>query len=297
MSTRCCGLLVINKPGGMTSRAVVNRAQAWFPRGTKLGHTGTLDPLATGVLVLCVGPATRLAEYVQRMDKIYRTDVRLGAWSDTDDAEGQITAVMVEQPPSEEKVRAVLAGFIGDIVQVPPDYSAAKVAGRRAYDLARQGAELDLSPRKVRVHDIELLGYGYPGLCLQIRCGKGTYIRSLARDLGERLNCGAYVETLRRLCVGPFLAEEGLSLDAGAEKARQSLVPIAKAVASLPSVTLGGEEMSYLRRGQPITVKGSTLTIATGEVAVFDTAGALAAIVEADRAKGVLKPTKVFNTG
>jgi tRNA pseudouridine55 synthase len=296
MSTMVSGFLVIDKPGGMTSRAVVNTAQRWFPRGTKLGHTGTLDPLATGALVLCVGSATRLAEYVQQMDKVYCTDLQLGARSDTDDAEGQLSAVSVAHPPSEETIAAVLSGFIGDIEQVPPDYSAAKVAGRRAYDLARQGADLDLSARKVRVYSIEMLGYAYPNLRLQIRCGKGTYIRSLARDLGERLGCGAYVETLRRWRVGPFLAEEGLALDAGAERARQSLLPNARAVAQLPSLTLGGKEVSCLRRGQAVSASGHAHdSAADAEVAVFDAAGELVAIGVVD--KGVLKPTKVFGGG
>src|SRR5713101_3174929 len=135
------GLLVVDKPSGMTSRDVVDRAARWFPRRTRVGHTGTLDPLATGVLVLCIGQATRLTEYVQRMGKTYRAGLRLGARSDTDDADGTITPAAVDQPPGQEPVQVALEQFIGEVDQVPPAHSAAKVAGRRAYDLARRGEE------------------------------------------------------------------------------------------------------------------------------------------------------------
>ncbi len=150
------GLLVLDKPGGVTSRDAVNAALRWFPRGTRMGHTGTLDPLATGVLVLCLGAATRLTEYVQRMGKTYRAGVRLGARSDTDDADGVVTAVDAAAPDA-ATVAACLAGFVGDIEQTPPAYSAAKVAGRRAYDLARQGQDVDLRPRRVHIYGIDVL--------------------------------------------------------------------------------------------------------------------------------------------
>src|SRR5262249_2168360 len=169
------GVLVLDKPGGITSRAAVDRAQRWFPPGTRLGHTGTLDPLATGVLALCVGVATRLTEYGQRMNKPSRTGLLLGAQSDTDDADGTITPVAEAQAPQRAVVERALAGFIGEIEQVPPAYSAAKVTGRRAYDLARQGEEVVLQPRRVRIYGIDLLAYDYPRLELEVRCGKGTY--------------------------------------------------------------------------------------------------------------------------
>src|SRR5262249_18666004 len=146
------GLLVLDKPGGMTSRDVVNRAQRWFPRGTRVGHAGTLDPLATGVLVLCVGIATRLAEYVQRMEETYRAGLRLGARSDTDDADGSVESVSVEHPPDEPTLVDCLQRFVGATFQVPPQFSAAKVTGRRAYDLARKGHEVSLQPRPVRIY-------------------------------------------------------------------------------------------------------------------------------------------------
>src|SRR5947209_7070555 len=187
------GLLVLDKPGGMTSRAAVDRALRWFPRRTRIGHTGTLDPLATGVLVLCLGAATRLTEYVQRMAKTYRSTFLLGARSDTDDADGTITPVAGATPPGGGAVVEALASFVGTIEQVPPAFSAAKVTGRRAYDLARAGQNVDLAPRPVTIYGIDLLACAYPRLELEVHCARGTYIRALARDLGARLGCGGYI--------------------------------------------------------------------------------------------------------
>ena len=202
------GLLVIDKPTGMTSRTAVDRASGWFPRKTRIGHTGTLDPLASGVLVLCIGLATRLTEYVQCMSKVYRAGVTFGASSNTDDAEGAVTPTPHVLVPARQDVERALASFVGAIQQVPPAYSAAMVSGRRAYDLARQGKEVSLTPRTVVVHAIDVLGYEYPHLEIEVRCGKGTYIRSLARDLGEELGCGGFIASLRRLAVGCFQAGE-----------------------------------------------------------------------------------------
>jgi tRNA pseudouridine55 synthase len=218
------GLLVIDKPAGMTSRDVVNRVQRWFPRRTKIGHTGTLDPLATGVLVLCIGSATKLADRVQAMGKTYRTRLLLGATSDTDDADGTITTVPVAMPPIEQHIRELLPAFVGRIEQVPPAYSALKVKGTRAYDLARGGQAVSLAARPVDVYAITLLNYDWPYLELEIDCGKGTYIRSIGRDLGAKLGCGALVQSLRRTRVGPFTAEQGIGIHGPAEAARAKLI-------------------------------------------------------------------------
>lgn len=217
------GLLVIDKPAGMTSRDVVNRVQRWFPRGTKVGHTGTLDPLATGVLVICVGAATKLADVVQAMGKSYRSQFRLGATSDTDDADGTVALVADAAPPTEEMVRTALAGFVGVVEQLPPAYSALKVAGRRAHDLARRGEAVELKPRPVRIDAVRLLGYEWPFVEVEVDCGKGTYIRSIARDLGAKLGVGGLVATLRRTRVGPFTADQGIGLDISWEEARKQL--------------------------------------------------------------------------
>lgn len=285
------GLLVLDKPGGLTSRDAVNRAQRWFPRGTKLGHTGTLDPLATGVLVLCVGAATRLAEYVQRMEKEYSAGIRLGARSDTDDADGTLTPAMVESPPDRAAVERALREFIGEIEQVPPAYSAAKVTGQRAYDLARRGEDVSLQARPVHIYAITVLAYEYPHLKLDVRCGKGTYIRSLARDLGERLGCGGYIETLRRTRVGPFTAEAAVSLDVVVAEARARLLPAAAAVAELPRLELSAEEIARLRQGQAVRLPPARAAPEL-EVAVFDTKGALLAVACVEGAQ--VRPVKVL---
>jgi tRNA pseudouridine55 synthase len=289
------GLLVLDKPGGITSRDTVDRAQHWFPRGTRIGHTGTLDPLATGVLVVCVGQATRLTEYVQRMPKTYRADLQLGARSDTDDADGAVTPAPVAEPPDRHTVLAVLAQFIGEIDQVPPAHSAAKVAGRRAYDLARRGEEVTLQARRVSIHGIDVVEYAYPRLTVEVRCGKGTYIRSLARDLGERLGCGALVQTLRRTRVGPFDEGQAVALGVDAATARARLLPVAAAVSELPRVTPPAAELVRVAQGQSIPLIDDPEPAGGDEVAVCDSHGRLAAIAAVDRAARLLRPVKVLS--
>jgi tRNA pseudouridine55 synthase len=287
------GLLVIDKPGGLTSRAAVTRVQGWFPRGTRIGHAGTLDPLATGVLVCCLGQATRLTEYVQRMQKTYRAGLLLGARSDTDDAEGSITPVPGISVPTLDGINKHLQEFLGAIDQVPPDYSAAKVTGRRAYELARQGKEVDLQARTVQVHGIDVLAYSYPHLEIEVRCGKGTYVRSLARDLGDRLGCGALIETLRRTRIGPFRVEDAIGLDLPGETARGHLLPVAQAVADLPRLVLETSEIDRLRQGRRIPYD-SNLGKEIQEFAVFDDNDALVAVANFDPVQQTLHATKVL---
>ena len=179
---------------------------------TKVGHAGTLDPLATGVLVLCVGMATRLTEYVQRMSKTYAATIVFGAVSDTDDADGAITPMAGAVLPTRERIEQALLEFVGTIEQVPPAYSAAKVTGRRAYDLRGQGKRFRCRPARSRSTASSLLQAEYPRAEIRVRCGKGTYIRSLARDLGQRLGCGGYIESLCRLAIGPFTAADAIPL-------------------------------------------------------------------------------------
>ncbi|HJZ93407.1 MAG TPA: tRNA pseudouridine(55) synthase TruB [Gemmataceae bacterium] len=279
------GLLVLDKPSGITSREALDRAARWFPRRTKLGHAGTLDPLATGVLVFAVGQATRLLEYVQAMPKVYRTRVRLGATSDTDDADGTVTENPGAAPVDEAAVRAALVSFVGELEQVPPAYSAAHVDGKRAYDLARNGGEVALTPRRVRIDRIDVRSYAWPELELDIACGKGTYIRSIARDLGVKLGVGGYVTVLRRLRIGPFYADEAVTLDADAEAARKKLLPMVAAVSGMPAVRITADEARRLWHGQAIPATGD------GEVAVLDEAGGLVAVGRV--AAGILRPEKV----
>lgn len=281
------GLLVLDKPGGMTSRAAINRVQKQLPRGIKIGHTGTLDPLATGVLVVCLGQATRLAEYVQAMQKTYRSTFRLGAHSDSDDADGNITPVPGAPPLPESVIESALHCFIGEIDQVPPAYSAAKIEGRRSYDLAREGEAVDLKPRRVTIHGIDLLSYSWPRLEIEIRCSKGTYIRSIARDLGERLGCGGYVEALRRTRVGPFAVENAIAIDADPDAIRRQLRPMSEALAELSKLTVSVEIAERLRHGQTVSIS----TEMTGEIAVFLGEDLIAVCLAAEN---LLRPLKVF---
>jgi tRNA pseudouridine55 synthase len=297
MPPRLDGLLVLDKPAGLTSRAALDRALKSFPRGTRMGHTGTLDPLATGVLVLCLGSATRLAEYVQRMAKTYRTTVYLGARSDTDDGDGTVVAVEGAIAPDLATVTAHVAEFVGEHDQVPPAFSAAKIAGRRAYDLARGGGDVVLTARRVCIHGIDVLRYAYPELDLEVRCGKGTYIRSLARDLGEGFGCGGYVQALRRTRVGPFAVKDAATLDADVATVRSRLLPAEAALAELPRVTLSAAEARILTQGREV----DSVPVALGktgdapfEVAVFDDTGRLAAVGSYDARRRRLRPEKVL---
>lgn len=295
------GLLVLDKPAGITSRDAVNRAAGWFPRRTKLGHTGTLDPLATGVLVLCVGQATRLAEFVQEMSKSYRTDAVFGVRSDTDDADGTLTPVPGAAMPALSEVESALGRFIGTIEQVPPAFSAIKVAGRRAHDLARGGEAVELTARPVRIDRIDIVAYDPPRLTLEVYCGKGTYIRSLVRDLGDALGCGAHVATLRRLWVGPFRAEDGVSLEDDATAVRAKLLPLVSAVDELPRLRVTDAEAARLRTGQAVEAGAAELAAAHRRDGVRPDAGRVAVLVGpelvavAEVGPGrVLRPVKVI---
>jgi tRNA pseudouridine55 synthase len=295
------GLIVLDKPTGMTSRAAVNRAARWFPRHTRIGHTGTLDPLATGVLVLCIGKATRLAQYIQQMSKTYCSRFRLGARSDTDDADGVVIPSHTVTPPDAAIVAAHLGEFVGIIEQVPPAYSAAKVMGQRAYSKAREGEAFRLEARQVQIHAIDVIRYEYPTLEVEVRCGKGTYIRSLARDLGNRLGCGAYVAELRRVRVGPFTAESAVPLDVNAEEARSRLLPVEAAVGEMAEVKLTPDHARRFCQGEAVAV--TTDFRVEGEasgllrpVAVFDEAQHLLAVAEYDPARRLLRPTTVLGT-
>jgi tRNA pseudouridine55 synthase len=290
------GLLVIDKPGGITSRDAVDRAMRWLPKRTPVGHTGTLDPLATGVLVLCIGKATRLAEYVQAMPKSYTSRFRLGSRSDTDDVDGTVTPVPGAVAPSADAVRDAVRSFVGTIEQTPPAYSAAKVSGRRAYAIARGGGDVDLAPRPVTVYDIRITAYSYPYLDVEVDCGKGTYIRSIARDLGAKLGCGGMVETLRRTRVGPFRAEDGVPPDAEADAALAKLRPVEDAVAGLPAWRVDDVGARAVAHGNAVPVAaGRLLREGEGDEAVLLAGdGRLLAIAKQDTVGRVWRPVKVF---
>ncbi|MBI2975522.1 MAG: tRNA pseudouridine(55) synthase TruB, partial [Chloroflexi bacterium] len=205
------GLLIVDKPSGPTSHDVVYKVRKWSNE-RRIGHAGTLDPMATGVLVLCMGPATRLAEYLLNGDKRYRAVVRLGQTTDTYDAQGRVLdSRPVDCTP--EQIESALAAFRGAIEQTPPAFSAIQVNGQRAYDLARRGQAPDLKPRAITIHSLTLVGWSAPDATLEVACSAGTYIRSLAHDLGQALGCGAHLVALRRTAAGQFSVHQAVALD------------------------------------------------------------------------------------
>jgi tRNA pseudouridine55 synthase len=286
-----CGILNLNKPIGVTSRDVVNQVSRPL-RKVKVGHAGTLDPLASGVLIVCVGAATRLIEYVQRMPKTYRATIRLGATSDTLDADGHITDAENPRIVSEEEIRAALATQMGTIQQLPPQFSALKVGGKRAYDLARAGESVELAARPVEVYRVDLLRYEWPRLELEIDCGSGTYVRSIARDVGEFLGCGGLIEVLTRTRIGPFLQADAIEpATLSRESIPDLLRPAAEAVSSLPRVTITAEEVSRIARGQTIEADHS---LSCGEAALIGPTGDLIAVAEVDFGSQRLAPRRVL---
>lgn len=206
------GLLVVNKPKGWTSFDVVAKIRNKLGV-KKVGHTGTLDPMATGVLVLCLGKATKMAEQISAQDKEYVAEITFGATSNTDDAEGGLKETKNPKPLSQSEVETALRSFEGEIEQMPPQFSAKKVGGKRAYKLARQGKTVELTPSKITIHELELTGYQWPILKLRILCSKGTYIRAIARDLGQLLGCGAYLSALERTQVGNFKIAQAQAIE------------------------------------------------------------------------------------
>jgi tRNA pseudouridine55 synthase len=287
------GLLNLDKPAGVTSRDAVNRVQR-LVKPHKVGHCGTLDPLATGVLVIAIGPATRLVEYVQRMPKTYRGTFLLGHTSDTEDIEGAVVEMANPSIPTEQQLLAALPRFIGTIQQVPPAYSALKVAGQRSYDLARRGQPAELQQRPVEIQSIDLLRYEYPALELRIRCGSGTYIRSLGRDLARAVGSEAVMSALTREAIGPFTIEDAL-IEARFENAtreliEQSLVPPAAAIGDMPRVVVDEMEMKGLAQGRSLIGPAGAKA---NELAALSPAGDLVAILTPDD-RGGWRPTKNF---
>jgi tRNA pseudouridine55 synthase len=206
------GILIVDKPLGLTSMSVI-RVVRRRAGNARTGHAGTLDPLATGVLVVCLGKATKVISRIMDTSKRYTAEVDLSAFSNTDDLEGEIEPVEVEKPPSRAAVDVAASGFVGEIDQTPPVFSAIQIDGRRAYHLARQGREVEMKSRKIVIHSIDVLAYEWPVVKLDICCGKGTYIRSLARDLGRMLGTGGHLVGLRRTAVGQFTIDQSVHLD------------------------------------------------------------------------------------
>lgn len=274
------GLLNVHKPEGWTSRDVVNRVQR-LVRPAKVGHAGTLDPLATGVLVVCIGSATRLISFVQDSAKRYRGRFRLGLASDTEDITGNVVIRSGAEAIQRTDIESLLPEFTGEILQRPPAFSALHVAGQRAYDLARAGQAVDLAPRPVRIDRLRLSDFAPPDFELEITCGSGTYVRSLGRDIGERLGCGAVMTALVREAVGAFelgsaIAADPLDLDA----IKAALAPCRAAVLHLPSVTIPGSAILALRQGKPLAAAPPERSEIGRQVAILSEAGDLLGIAE-----------------
>jgi tRNA pseudouridine55 synthase len=258
------GILVLDKPAGLSSNRALQRAKGLY-RAAKAGHTGSLDPLATGVLPLCFGEATKVSQYLLEADKVYESTFVFGVSTDTGDAEGTVKARADAGALDAAAVEAALAPFRGEIEQVPSMYSAIKQGGRPLYELARQGVEVERKARRVTVHAFELQAFRHGEQAeadVRVHCSKGTYVRTLAEDLGAALGCGAHVSRLRRLQSGPFRIDEAVTLealqalrDAGDEAALDRLLlPAERALADMPLVTLSESAGFYLRQGQPVLV-------------------------------------------
>lgn len=254
------GLLLLDKPQGMTSNQALQKVRNLF-RAEKAGHTGALDPLATGVLPICLGEATKVAGLLLGNDKAYEVSAALGTTTDTDDADGPVLRQRSIGSYAREQVEALLPQFTGDIMQVPPVYSALKQGGEPMYLKARRGDEIDLPARPVRIHDIELLTLEPAQFSLRVTCGSGTYIRSLIRDLGEALGCGAHVTALHRLWVEPFQALPLWTLDGLQALAEQGLPeldavlhPVAEALVAVPRLVLDDDQARRVGMGQKIRI-------------------------------------------
>jgi tRNA pseudouridine55 synthase len=284
------GLLCLNKPIGDSSRQVVNRVQR-LTKPAKCGHAGTLDPLATGVLVVCVGQATKLIEYVQRMPKRYLGTFLLGRESPTEDIEGEVRELIDPPVPTLSQIQAAAARLTGEIMQRPPAYSALKLGGRRAYDLARAGKEVELAPRPILIHDITVVSYHYPELALDIACGSGTYVRSLGRDLAESLGTAAVMSALVRTEIGEFRLSNALDAQSlTAENLPGALMPASIAVVELPAWQLTDEELRRISHG--LTIRRDEQPPCS-EIAAFDAANQLAAVL-AHRPDGSWTSVKNF---
>ena len=291
------GWLVVDKPEGITSTAVVNKVK-WAFDAQKAGHAGTLDPAATGVLAVALGEATKTVPFVTDALKCYRFTVRWGAATTTDDAEGAVIDT-AEARPDEAQIRRVLPGFTGQIEQVPPQFSAVKVDGERAYDLAREGERLDLAPRALWVESLTLEAVPDADTAVfEMVCGKGGYVRSIARDMGLALGCLGHVLTLRRVWSGPFDADDGLSLDAVGRLARTPeldarLRPLETGLADLPQVVATAEGAARLRNGNPGMVLAAPGDLEYGEEAWASFQGRAVAV--GSYRGGELHPSRVFN--
>jgi tRNA pseudouridine55 synthase len=289
------GIFNINKPKGMTSHDVVAIIRKHLKQ-KRVGHAGTLDPLASGVLPICVGQATRVAEYLSESGKVYQADITFGTATDTYDAEGTITATASTAHLTLNLIEEALEHFRGPQTQNPPPYSAIKIEGQPAYKRARAGETFVLEPRHIVIYSIDILEWIPPRLTLAIECSKGTYIRSLAHDLGIQIGCYAYLEALIRTRSGPFMLPESITLEQFADAVtthslQQYVFPLDKALEHYPAITLDVETAERVIHGNTFSTPKANNT---GLVRVYDSNGAFVAMAEWDEEQKVWRPKKVF---
>lgn len=287
------GWLILNKPFDMSSTEAVGKLR-WLLSAKKAGHAGTLDPLATGVLPIAFGEATKTVPYVQDGEKVYRFTIKWGEATNTDDTEGEVVATSNVRP-SEDEVRAALPQFTGTIMQTPPAFSAIKINGERAYDLARAGEEVKIEPREVTIDSFDLLSHGTDESTFEITCAKGTYVRALARDLAEALGTKGHVGTLHRAQVGAFSDEDALDLAEIEEMVPQDrdqlLQPVSAGLGDLEEVRLDAQQTAAIRHGNPALLTGAGAPIALDEAWASHKGEAVAVgFVE----KGQFKPRRVI---
>lgn len=289
------GALVVDKPVGMTSHDVVLVIRNGIGI-RRAGHTGTLDPRASGVLVILIGPAVRLSEFVSASDKRYQAIIRLGSTTDTYDADGRFTQVSsVPVEITEGQFEEALKQFIGEIEQAPPPYSAVKVRGRKAYEMARQGEEVILEPRMIQVYHLDVLEWAPPEVVVDVHCSSGTYVRSLANDLGKVLGCGAHLVGLRRTKSGRFTLRDAVPLRKLQEAFTagnwyQYLIPAAEALVDWPAVELDPDQVEEVRHGHRVPADAGAKGMARG----VSTQGELVALLEVDEETQEWQPKKVF---
>jgi tRNA pseudouridine55 synthase len=286
------GWVVLDKPIGMTSTHAVSRLKRIF-NAKKAGHAGTLDPLASGILPIALGEATKTVPFVQDGEKAYRFEVRWGVETDTDDADGKIVHTSDLRPQSQE-IAALLPRFIGNIMQTPPSFSAIRIAGERAYDLARDGETVVIEPRQVTIHALDLVEAGANTAIFSAQCGKGTYVRAIARDLGRLLGCYGHVTALRRTRVGPFSELDAVPLaDLEAEGAdpAAALLSVEAGLTEVSCVVVDRSSAARLRRGQPLLLRGRDAPADGFAYAACGGVVVATGIVE----QGELVPARVFN--
>jgi tRNA pseudouridine55 synthase len=292
------GILLLDKPAGLTSNAALQRVKYLY-RAAKAGHTGSLDPLATGLLPLCFGAATKFSAFLLDADKRYRVRVRLGETTSTADAEGEVIATAPVDGVDEAALRAALAKFLGPIEQLPPMYSAVKHQGERLYKLARQGIEVERQARAVTIFSIELCGFALPDFEMEVHCSKGTYVRSLAEDIGNRLGCGGHVVALRRTGVGPYrddgatfvtIEDVEQAAEQGAEALDALLLPLDSTLGHWPAVRLSEDAAFYLRQGQAVLVPRAPLE---GLVRLYDPSNRFIGVGEV-LDDGKVQPKRLF---